>query len=62
MVSTLSLRAMEDCAVTVPVTIKLLEVLNVAQSEPEVVTVISPPLAAVIFVDPLVIAEASTLS
>ena len=60
MVSTLSLRAIEDCAVTVPVTTRLLEVLKVAQRLPLVLTVTSPLLAVLTFVLPLLIVAEST--
>ena len=60
MVSTLSLRTIEDCAVTVPTTVRLLEVSKVAQSEPPVVTVTLELAAACTFEVPFVIAVAST--
>ena len=56
----MSLRTIDDCAVTVPVTIKLLEVLNVAQVEPLVSIVTLELLATETFEFPLLIAEEST--
>ena len=58
----LSLRAIADCAVTVPTTVRLLEVSKVAQFDPPVCTVMLDPEATETFELPFWIEVASTFN